>query len=421
MLRPMRAGLSLASFWFFYFGGLGIFFPFYSLYLHENAGLTGTEVGVVLAVIPLVGSFAQLAWGQLADRTGARTHVLTLVAIGAAVGYWALGTVTGFTALLIVTAALALFSMAVVPVGVSVSFAALRDAGPHAFGFVRAFGTFGFLVLVVGFPPLLHRLQAARGLTPEPGGPSEPGLEAMFAATGVLVFVAAVVALALPRGGHVGLRAERGDWRRLLREGAVIRLALFTFIAYGLLQGPMGLFPVFIRAHGGDMDTVGRMWILMLLLEIPLVLLSGTGLLRLGPRGLLAIGVLAAAVRWIICGLSDDLRIIYPVQLLHGVTVVGLLMGAPLYLDAVAPERLRSTGQTMLAMVGIGWGGTASNAGAGWLLENVGANAPYLVGGFGALVLACLVTWILPRPDPVRPLEPGEVDEESQSYLALEV
>jgi PPP family 3-phenylpropionic acid transporter len=244
----------------------------------------------------------------------------------------------------------------------------------------------------------------------------------MFGATAVLVLVAAAVAFfVLPRGGYVAVRASRGDWRHLLQETAIIRLALFTFAAYACLQGPMGIFPVYIRAHGGDLDTVGRMWIVMLLVEIPLVLLSGAGLARLGPRGLLAAGVFAAAIRWIVCGLSHDLRVIYPMQLLHGVTVVGLLLGAPLYLDAVAPERLRSTGQTLLSMVGVGFGGAASNAAAGWLLERAGANAPYLAGGIGALVLGSCVYWILPPPEAIGGRKPRAGPPEPDVYIALDV
>ncbi|MFQ5874092.1 MAG: MFS transporter, partial [Dehalococcoidia bacterium] len=93
---------------------------------------------------------------------------------------------------------------------------------------------------------------------------------------------------------------------------------------------------------------------------------------------------------------------LYPVQILHGVTVVGLLLGGPLYLDAIAPERLRSTAQALLSMVGVGIAGIASNAGAGWLLEHAGPDALYIVGGIGALALGCLVLWILPPPEIVR-------------------
>ncbi|MFQ5540031.1 MAG: MFS transporter [Candidatus Binatia bacterium] len=395
----MRRTFPLALFWFIYMGGLGIFFPYYSLYLRENAELSGTQVGLVLAIIPLVGIVAQPFWGQVADRTGERSRVLSFLAVGAALGYLTLSAVSGFIPLVLATAALAAFTTAILPVTISVNLAMLRGAGPYAYGLLRVWGTFGFLILVVGFPWVLHQLQTVRGLVPEPGGPSEPGLEAMFIVTAALVFVAAMVSLAFPRDGVVTLRAPRGDWRRLIRNGPVVRFLLFALGAYIFLSGPMWLFPVYVRAHGGDMDAIRRMWILMLIVEIPLVAYSGAGLKRLGSRGLLALGVLAGGLRWTVSGLSDDLIVIYSVQILHGVMVTGLLLGGPLYLDAVVPERLRSTGQALLSMVGMGIGGIASNAGAGWLLEYAGPNAPYVVGGIGALVIGSLVYWILPSPE----------------------
>jgi PPP family 3-phenylpropionic acid transporter len=158
----------------------------------------------------------------------------------------------------------------------------------------------------------------------------------------------------------------------------------------------MGLFPLFVRAHGGSLDWISWMWIPMLVVEIPIIALLGETVARIGARGLLATGVIAGGLRWLVCGLTSDLTWIFAVQILHGITVAGLLLGAPLYIDAVVPERLRSTGQGLLAMVGISLGGIISYLGAGWLLENVGPNAPYLVGGIGALILGCAIPLIIP-------------------------
>ncbi len=402
MIAPMWRSIPLTLFWFTYMGALGIFFPYYSLYLKENAGLSGTQVGLVLAVVPLVGIVAQPFWGQVADRTGARSHVLAFLSLGATLGYIALAVAKGFLAIVLATAALAVCTTAVLPMTVSVSLAVLRNAGPHAFGFVRVWGTLGFFLIVVSFPWMLNRYQAMRGFVPESGGPSEPGLEIMFMITAGLVFMAALIGLALPREGAVSLHAARGDWRTLLRNRAFVRFLLFALAAYFFLQGPMWLFPIFVRSRGGDIETIRGMWILMLVVEIPLVLSTGSGLKRIGSRGLLAMGLLAGGIRWTLCAVISDLNLLYPVQALHGLTVVGLLLGGPLYLDTVAPERLRSTAQALLSMVGMGIAGIASNTGAGWLLDNVGPDAPYIVGGIGALVLGSLVWWILPPPEGVR-------------------
>jgi len=391
-----RPGISISLFWFTFFGALGVFFPYYSLYLKENAGLSGTQLGLILSVMPLVGIVAQPFWGQVADRTGARSRIVAFLSMVAAAGFVLLGLAQGFVLILLAAIFLAFFSTPVIPLSVSVALAAFRHSGPHAYGFARAWGTVGFLGSVLVFPVALDRVQQWRGLSPVPGGPSEPGLGAMFLGTAVIVLLASALALALPKGGLVSLRAGRGEWRTLLRSAPMRRLLFFTFGAYLFVTGPMGLLPVYVRAQGGTLETVQTMWILMLVVEIPLILCTGMGLKRIGARGLLAAGVLAGGVRWTVCGLTANPYWIYPVQMLHGVMVTGLMMGAPLYVDRVAPGRLRSTAQGLVAMVGLGIGGIASNTAAGWILDNVDANAPYLIGGVGALLVGLAIPWLLP-------------------------
>ena len=386
----------MGAIWFFCLAGLGVFFPYYGIYLHENAGLDPTQVGIVYAVLPMVGLLAQPFWGQVADRTGSRSRVLALLAAGTAIGYAALYFWKGFASLLFGTAVLACFSGALIPACVAVTLALTRDSTRHAFGLTRAWGTIGFLVLVVLFPPVLHYWQSLRGLVAHEGGPSEPGLEIMFLGAGLMLLICALIARRLPQTDALALRAPRGDWRRLMRHQPFVRLLVFALLAFFFLRGPMGLFPLFVRAHGGSLDSVSRMWIPMLIVEIPVIALLGETVARIGARGLLATGVIAGGLRWLICGLSSDLDWIFAAQILHGITVAGLLLGSPLYVEAVVPERLRSTGQGLLAMVGVGLGGISSYLSAGWLFENVGVDAPYLAGGIGALLLGCAIPLLIP-------------------------
>ena len=120
---------ALSVFWFLYFTGLGVFFPYLTLYLRENAGLSGAQVGVVLATLPLVGLVAQPFWGNVADRSGRRSTVLACVTLGTAAISLALGHAQSFWGFTVGTAAMALCSTAIVPLALSVSFAALARAG----------------------------------------------------------------------------------------------------------------------------------------------------------------------------------------------------------------------------------------------------------------------------------------------------
>ncbi|HLN85359.1 MAG TPA: hypothetical protein VK200_02835, partial [Candidatus Limnocylindrales bacterium] len=79
-----------------------------------------------------------------------------------------------------------------------------------------------------------------------------------------------------------------------------------------------------------------------------------------------------------------------------GVMVVGLNLGSPLYLDVVAPEKLRSTAQGILSMIASGLAGILSNLTAGWLVDHSGVNLLYLLCGIGSLTLGLLSVWILP-------------------------
>lgn len=397
MDRPPRA---ISFVWLFALAGLGTFFPFYSLYLKENAGLSGVQLGIVLATLPAVGIAAQPFWGIVADRTGLRARVLTVLCFGAAIAYTTIGAVDGFLAIFLATALLAAFSTPLIPTCVSVTLAVSGRSGPHAFGRIRVWGTVGFLMLVASFPWLLDLVEGS--FDDVQTTVSEPALGIMFPLTGAMLLAAAAFAWALPRTELLAVRSHPGDWRRLLAHGPFLRVLAYALVGYLCLQGPMGMFAVFVRANGGSIDAVSRMWMLMVSLEIPLIAMSGATLARIGPRGLLGIGVLAGGIRWTVCGLAPSLTLVYVSSLLHGVTVAGLVVGGPLYVEAVVPERLRSTGQGILAMAGVSIGGIGSNLAAGWLLDHVGADAPYLAGGIGALVLVALLPVILP---PARRLE----------------
>ncbi len=388
----------MSSFWFCSLGSLGIFFPFFSLYLRENLALTGWQVGALLAIPPLVAIAAQPVWGVLADRTGTRARVLAVLSLGSAAGYASLTLGSDFASMLVLTSVLSCFSTALVPTAVAVTFAIAPNVTTHDFGLYRAWGTVGYGALVFGFPFLLSWIDPARGLAAAPGGPSEPALALMFPATAALMLVAAAIALALPRSSALEVRAERGDWRRLLAHRPYVRLLGMALLGYLMLQGPMGIFPIFVRAHGGSLDTVSHLWVLMLSLELPLIALSGATLQRVGARGLLAMGLVAGGVRWIVCGFAPESDWMIPAQALHGITVAGLVIGSPLYVEAVVPEQLRSTAQNLLAMVGVSLGGLLSFLGAGLLLDAAGPDAPYQVGGCGALVVAALLPWWLPPP-----------------------
>jgi hypothetical protein len=266
--------------------------------------------------------------------------------------------------------------------------AARGAARADGFGRVRVFGTIGFLTAVALFPPFLHALPEG---PPVPAGVSEPRLAAMFAVSATLSLLMAACGWAIPRGGDEALRAGRGEWRELFRQRAFLILLGVTLLGNFCIAGLGSLFPVLIASRGGGIDTVSHMWMLMLAIEVPLVAYSGTALRRLGPHGLLALGIFAGGARWAVTGFFEDARIVYPVQTLHGVSVAALVVGSSLCVDALVPARLRASAQGLLGMLSFSLAGVASSAAAGLAFDALSPSAPYCIGGLGAVALSLAV------------------------------
>ena len=398
----MPVPLAIGLVWWLGFSGLGLIFPFYALYLRENAGLAGSELGLVLAVQPLVGMFGQLLWGQISDRTGQRARVLTAIALGSCVGHLVLLQAGSFAGFLAGTGVLALFSTSFTPSCFAVTAAVMPDGA--GFGRARAMGTISFGVSALALPFALRWIQVAGLGAPPARAEGEPGLELIFAAAAMFYVLTALASGLLPRDGDVSARAASGQWRELLRSRDFLRVVGFTLLAFLAMQGPTIMLPVLVRDHGGGIDAISRLWLLMVSLEIPLVYYFGATVRRLGGRTVITLGLLAGVVRWGISGFADDPAWVYGSQVLHGVTVWGVIVGTSFYVNQVVPPELRSTAQAALATFGTGLGALLSNVGAGVLIDVVGARGPARAAAVITALLAVMIPLLVPRPRADAPL-----------------
>jgi len=372
--------IPISLFWFFYMAGLGVIFPYQTLYFQEDVGLTGTQLGLTMAIYPLIGIIASPIWGQWADRSGQRRATLFILAVGSSVGYLLVSTASNFLYLLFCMALLSAFAAPAMSVSSSLSFAVLGKAGADRFGHVRVWGTIGYLMMVVLFPEILTWAED------NPEEESRLSLRSIFPVAATLCLFAGMFLLWVPPSQSLSIRAKRGDINRILSKKAYIKLLVLAFLAFGLLSGPIVLFPVFVVEKGGDIETISRLWIPMLMLEIPLIYFTGSGLRRIGARGLIALGISCDGLRWLVTALAPNLSWIFGIQLLHGVVVVGLIIGMQLYVEQEVPENLRATGQTLLGAI-MGFGAVISHLWTGLVLEHIGTNVPYLAAGSMSIAL----------------------------------
>ncbi len=354
-----------------------------------------------------MGIVGQPFWGRLADRSGARSWVLAGVLVCAAFAYTALPWMDGVLAIALVFALASIFGTSVMPLGTSVSMASLGDQASARFGRVRAWGTVGYLILLVSFPRLLEVWRERQGLVDASG---EPGLGGLFLGMALFCTLAALVVGGASIRGSSAARSRAGDVKLLLRHAPYRRVLIFMFLGQVMLTGPIQFFPLLVAERGGNLTDVSNLWIAMLLVEIVLVYFSSQAADRFGAKALIVVGIAADGLRWILTLLAPSLFwMIWP-QLLHGLVIAGLLIGSALYVEQVVPDRLRSTGQAGLAMVGISCASAFSNLGTGFLFDRLGAEAPFLLGGTGAVLLAIFAIWGLPKPQRMPELPEGATE-----------
>ncbi|MGF1526204.1 MAG: MFS transporter, partial [Candidatus Competibacterales bacterium] len=147
----------LASCYFFFFANVGIFLPYWSLYL-QSLGLSPARIGELLAVAMATRLVAPYLWGWLVDVTGrplAAVRGGCWVSLLAFAGVW--GAEASPWALGAVLLCYSFFWNAILAPLEVVTLRHLKDQ-TQRYGAIRSWGSVGFVVFATGYGWLLPTL-----------------------------------------------------------------------------------------------------------------------------------------------------------------------------------------------------------------------------------------------------------------------
>jgi MFS transporter, PPP family, 3-phenylpropionic acid transporter len=145
-----QLALRLALFYGISFTGLGIYQPFFPVWL-ASLGLKSAAIGLLLAVPMVLRVFSMPAMSFIADRAGDTVSIIKAAASISLLSFISLAWATTFPAVLVSVALYSLSGPSVVPLGEIVAMAGVRRSGID-YGRVRVWGSISFLVasLVAG-------------------------------------------------------------------------------------------------------------------------------------------------------------------------------------------------------------------------------------------------------------------------------
>ena len=347
--------------YFFYFMSVGVSMPFFSPYL-RGLGLSGRQIAMILAIVPLLNMGVPLFWAWTADRTRRHARILSGICLGAFCGYAPLIVARTFWTVLASYLAFGVFSVGIGSLIDSVAIARVRRG--EDYGRIRVWGSVGYMVSAIGAGALL---------TLRRGRPADVLVPIAVASALLATFVATLQHHGSgepPATPHfVDLRALFGNRR--------FRLLLVLAPLHWIGCAPYNIFfGIFVRDRQFAPVVLGLALAMGVVAEM-LVLLSFSRLRRrFEIETLLAIAFGGTAVRWLLMPFVTSTSAIVGLQLFHGFTF-GLFWGGGIALvGECVPPALRATGQSLFVTSMLGVGNVAGYLATGWVYDRSGRVDP---------------------------------------------
>ncbi len=365
MSSSFRALFIGKALYFFLFAGLGIFAPFLNVY-YNGIGISGTQIGLINTLGPLIAIFAGPMWGLLCDRLGRLRLLLGIVILGAIGSVLGLSLVTTFFAILVLVAVFNLFASAIMPLVDSYNLTLLGEHRER-YGEQRLWGTFGFLTSTIFAGSIFERI----------------GLHGVFLGYALCLGLLLITLIWLPpMTTRVGRTVFKG-FTQMLRQPVWIVLSVSVILVMVANNSWVNFLGITVKEMGASDGLVGWMWSVGAISEIP-VMLFGTRLLRRwGPKKLIATGFFFYGVRLILYAVMPRPEWVLGINLMQGLSFAFYWVGGVTYVSQITPEHLRATGQSVLASF---YNIASVTAGPliGSVFDTFGSSRMYLLAAFTA-------------------------------------
>jgi PPP family 3-phenylpropionic acid transporter len=372
--QPWRLGCFFAG----YFAAAGVLAPYFPLYL-EGRGLSAAQIGFVVALAQGMRVIGPTTWGWLADHTARRVAILRLTAVMSLLAFLPILLPGGFGLVFAVMFGYHLFLTGQVPMAEAIAAMQLRDDSHAAarYGRLRAWGSIGFIALVLGTGPLLDRVGVQ--LTP-------------YLVIALLVLTAATTLLVrdgpAPGAGH-----DRVSVRARLREPRVrwfFASVLLMIFAHSAMYAYLSLY---LAQLGYSKTAIGVFWVLGVAVEIAVFYVQGRLFRRFDLLVLVEASLLLAAVRFfLIAEFAAIVALLVVAQVLHAATFGVHHSASVMTIQRWFPGRAAARGQALYISIGYGVGGTAGSLVAAWLWSFAGPAEAFL-----SSTLAALLGWLAVR------------------------
>lgn len=364
----------LSAWYFFYFAFIGVFAPYFTLYL-QSLGLTAWDIGVLMSLMQVMRMLAPNLWGALADRLGRRTAVVRIAAVFSAAGSLVFFVAHDFWGLFLGMAILAFFWSASLPLVEALTLGHLASRSER-YGRIRLWGSVGFIAAVLGTGAWLDAAP----------------LDNLPSIILVMLLGIAVCAWTLPETPSQP-SPESAPMRSTLRRPEVVALLAACFFM-SAAHGPFYVFySIHLVDHGYGKAAIGAFWSLGVVAEIAVFVLMPRLMRAWSLRTILTASFVLAVIRFLLIGwFADSTFLLLLAQLMHGATFGAYHAAAVAALNHWFSARHQAHAQALYGSISFGAGGMLGNMVSGQAWESLGPGPTYSLGSsFAAIGL--LLVW----------------------------
>ncbi len=375
--KPAQS-LNFALFFFAYYGYVGVFSPYASLYFADK-GISAAQIGVLMSLMQVMRIFGPNLWGWVADHTRQRVNVLRFTSVAAAVGFCGMfwGESFGFFFALMVT--VNLFTSAQGPISEALMLSAMRGDLTH-YGRLRLWGSVGFIVAVM----LSGQLLDWQGITLMP-----------WIALALLLMVCAVT-LNMREDAPAHHAQDAPSVRSLLRQRPVLAFFSSTFMMVAAHSSLYVYYSLYLSDIGYSKTVIGLMWSLGVLVEILFFFYQAPLFRRSGVRPLMLFSLAVAVARFLMIGFgAQSLIVLLIAQVLHAATFGVHHSASVATLQRWFSGPLQARGQALFISISYGLGGTLGGLLLSACWDTFGARLVYLIAALMSLLglLAAILSY----------------------------
>lgn len=375
----------MSLFFLVFCAGLGAYAPFFTLYLHR-LGISAGEIGLLMAVSPLVSLLSQPVWGLAADWRQDRRSTMLVILGGVTAASLLLSQVRLAWALALTLGLLAVFQGSVMPIADALTLEEVTREGGNYSG-RRLFGSLGFALTATAAGWFFTRVD----------------LRNIFFAYAGFTALAWLVIRQMPRRPAAGPTWRR-PWSGIRELGAA--RGLWAFLGVSVMvavvnQAHTAFFSIYLESMDAKSSVIGFTWTLAALVEIPVFYFVGHLINRFGARRMAVVGFALFAARFFLYSVARTPWQVVAVQVLAGVNFGVHQSSAITLVGELTPSALRTTGLTLYAA---GTGGLAAILGSvvgGQIVQQFGLVPLYRTNAGVALFATLLCAALLQVMRPV--------------------